>query len=175
MNLRFEESKIRYYADKYLEDFPCYDKPIERIVEDVKERRCLTLSDLITLSDWTGDPRNKRRIEKNPSMSISIKDITRIALSPDTAEPDRIDSLQQLYGVGPTIASAILHWFHEDCYPIWSGPARYSLHLDENKDELKPEEWENYVSFCRCLAQKNKVKMRTLDRALWKHYDDEEA
>ena len=174
MKLRFDESQIRYYADKYLVEelrrynnsVERYDNPIERIVNDVKGRGYLIKSDLIALSNWTGDPRNKLRIEKNSS--ISIEEITRIALSPDTAEPGRINSLQ-LYGVGPTIASAILHWFHKDCYPIWSKPARYSVHLDKSRDEPKPEEWQAYVSFCRCLAKKNKVNMRTLDRALWKY------
>lgn len=170
MQLRFDESKIRYYAAKYLEYHPCYDDPVKNIVKAVKARGYLTKSDLIVLSDWTGDPRNKLRVEKNSS--ISIEDITRIALSPDTAEPDRINSSLQLYGVGPTIASAILHWFHKDCYPIWCVPARYSVHLDEidgTSRDPKRGEWEKYVSFCRCLAKKNQVKMRTLDRALWKY------
>ena len=169
MQLRFDESQIRYYAEKYLEDHPVYDNSVKSIVGEVKARGYLTKSDLIVLSDWTGDPRNKLRIEKNSS--ISIEDITRIALSPDTTEPDRINSSLKLYGVGPTIASAILHWFHKNCYPIWSKPARYSVHLNEIRytSKLKPEEWAIYVSFCRCLAKKNKVNMRTLDRALWKY------
>ena len=176
MQLRFDESQIRYYAEKYLEDHPVYDNSVKSIVGEVKARGYLTKSDLIVLSDWTGDPRNKLRIEKNSS--ISIEDITRIALSPDTAEPDRINSSLQLYGVGPTIASAILHWFHKDRYPIWSGPARYSVHLNEINGPSRdpnPGEWVAYVAFCRCLAKKNKVNMRTLDRALWKYADDRGA
>ena len=165
MELRFDESQIRYYAEKYLEAHPVYDNSVKSIVGEVKARGYLTKSDLIVLSDWTGDPRNKLRIEKNSS--ISIEDITRIALSPDTAETDRINSSLRLYGVGPTIASAILHWVHKDCYPIWSKPARYSVHRNEIR--YTQEEWAVYVSFCRCLAKKNKVNMRTLDRALWKY------
>ena len=175
MELRFDESQIRYYAEKYLEDQAVDDNSVKSIVGEVKARGYLTLSDLIVLSDWTGDPRNKLRIAKNPSMSISIEEITRIALSPDTAEPDRINSLQQLYGVGPTIATAILHWFHKDCYPIWSKLARYSVHLDETRGTPKPGEWEAYVKFCRKLAKENEVDMRTLDRALWKYCADQRA
>ena len=81
---------------------------------------------------------------------------------------DRICYLRRLADVGQAGTSAILHWFHKDHYPIWSTPARNSVGIDS------PQRggWEAYVSFCRYLAKKNKVNMRTLDRALWKYAKD---
>ena len=65
MRLRFDESKIRYYADKYLKEELGYDNPIKRIVYDVKGRGYLTKSDLITLSYWVKNARNIHRIKDN--------------------------------------------------------------------------------------------------------------
>ncbi|RKU14261.1 hypothetical protein C6502_01325 [Candidatus Poribacteria bacterium] len=169
MQLRFNESQIRYYACKYLAEHSCYDKPVERIVDDVKGRGYLTKCDLITLSDWAKNGRNIRQIKCNSD--DFVKEITGFALSSDTAERDRICYLRRLNGVGPAVASAILHWFHKDHYPIWSPPARNSVGIDSPKWG----EWEAYVSFCRCLAKKNKVNMQTLDRALWKYSADRRA
>ena len=166
MKLRFDESKTRYYAEKYLEDHPVYDNSVAGIVDEVKGRGYLTKSDLIVLSDWTKNARQKPRIKSNSA--DTVKRTTGFALSLDTAERDRIYILCKLDGVGPVVASAILHWFHDDHYPIWS-PARYSVHLD--KTGYTPEAWEAYVRFCRALAKNNKVCMRTLDRALWKYWD----
>ena len=142
-------------------------KPI--LVQLVKCQQNLTKSDLITLSYWAKNARNIHRIKSNND--DFVKERTGFALSSATADPDRV----RLKGVGWAVASAILHWFHQDHYPIWSGPARYSVRLDETRGTQKPGEWEAYVKFCRKLAKENKVDMRTLDRALWKHYDDEGA
>ena len=164
MRLRFDESKIRYYADKYLDEEKDYDNLVESIVDEVKGRGYLTKSDLIALSYWVKN-RSTHLIKSHSD--DCVKERTGFALSSATADPDRI----RLNGVGWSVASAILHWFHKDHYPIWSGPTRDSVHLDATRYAPKPGEWEAYVSFCRCLAKKNKVNMRTLDRALWKYSD----
>lgn len=172
MKLRFDESKICYYADKYLDEEEGYDDPVEEIVDEVKQRGYLTKSDLIVVSKWV----RCRRIDLIKSHNDDfIKERTCFALSSTTAELDRV----RLAGVGWSVASAILHWFHQDDYPIWSEPARYSVHLDEKQCKAQykndSERWHAYVIFCRCLAKKNKVNMRTLDRALWKYCDDQRA
>ena len=180
MKLRFDESQIRYYADKYLkeekgyEGYERYDDPVKEIANAVKQRGYLTKSDLIVLSHWAKNWRQTGRIKSNSDGCVEEK--TRHALNPETAEPDRIGHLTDcLDGVGPLVASAILHWFHQDDYPIWSGPARYSVHLDETRGTPQLGEWKAYVKFCRKLAKENEVDMRTLDRALWKYCDDQRA
>ena len=169
MRLRFDESKIRYYADKYLDEEKDYDNPVESVVDEVKGRGYLTKSDLIALSYWVRN-RSTYRIKRHSD--DFIKERTGFALSSDTAEPDRINRLLELDGVKWVVASAILHWFHQDDYPIWSPPARNSVGIDKNSDAPKRGEWEAYVKFCRKLAKENGVNMRTLDRALWKYSKD---
>ena len=93
MRLRFDESKIRYYADKYLDEEKDYDNPVESIVDDVKGRGYLTKSDLIALSYWV---KNRcTHLIKSHSDDF-IKERTGFALSSATAKPDRV----RLKGVG---------------------------------------------------------------------------
>ena len=177
MRLRFDESKIRYYAHRYLceekdDEGKDYDNPLESIVSAVKGSGHLTKSDLIKVSRWV---RNRREDLIQSHSDDFIKERTGCALSSDTAEPDRINRLLELDGVWWVVASAILHWFHQGDYPIWCPPALYSVRLDETRRTPKPGEWEAYVKFCRKLARENEVDMRTLDRALWKYYDDQRA
>ena len=156
--------------DKYLDEEKHkgedYDNRLESIVDAVKGSGHLTKDDLTTLSHWARN-RSTYRIESHTD--DFIKEKTGFALSLDTAEPDRINRLLELDGVGWMVASAILHWFHQDDYPIWSPPARNSVGIDNNSGAPKRGEWEAYVKLCRKLAKKNGVDMRTLDRALWKY------
>lgn len=167
MKLRFDVSKIPYYAAKYLADSPCYDNSVERIINEVKKRGYLTKADLKTLSEWKRNYRNMGRIKENSSSCV--EEITRLALSPDTAEPNRIKHLLNLHGVKWAVGSAILHWFHDDHYPIWDRHARYSVHIDKNRYTPKRGEWEAYVCFFGDLLTKTGTDKRTLDRALWKY------
>ncbi len=157
MELLFDEKDICYYASKYDID---YDKPIEVIVTEIKEKRYLTQSDLIKLSKWI---KNRRTDLVYKNSNERIIRVTREALT-STNEPDRINVSQCLDGVSLGISSSILHWFHEDDYPIWSKLARSAI-----KPIPSESQWQNYVSFCRNTARQNKVDMRTLDRALCVH------
>ena len=93
MRLRFDESKIRYYADKYLDEGKDYDNPVESIVDEVKGSGHLTKSDLITLSYWV---KNRRTYLIKSNSDDCIKERTAFALSSATADPYRI----RLKGVG---------------------------------------------------------------------------
>ena len=146
------------------------DECIEKIQDAVKKRkrRYLTKSELKTLAFWkvpTGRNTLKRVNLNSPAL---IEEITRVALDPKTSKRDRIESLRCLKGVDWGVASSILHWFHQDCYPIWDERALRTVDFQKSKSH---KNWETYVLFCRCKAAKNNVSMRTLDRALWQ-YDE---
>ena len=161
MNLLFDESKIICYASKYSET---YDNPIEEIKDEAMERGYLTKCDLIKLSDWKTKGRAVHYVLRNCS-----DDVERITDSSFT-NPDeyqRVDDLCGLHGVRLPTASAILHWFHKDPYPIWDFRARESVQLDITEYGNWFEAWEDYTLFCREVAQTNNVTMRTLDKALW--------
>ncbi len=169
MNLLFDESQISYYAARYNAINPGYDTPIENLVTEVKGRGYLNKSDLIDLSKWMRTGRNMHRIEKNSNDSVEEK--TRSALM-STTERDSIGHLRCLSGIGWATGSAILHWFHKDPYPFWNEPALDAVQFARSHYSNALERWEAYVLFCRGIAERNNVDMRTLDRALWQFSND---
>ena len=74
-----------------------------------------------------------------------------------------------LHGVRIPMGSVILHWFHEDRYPIWDRYAIWSVQLDQSQYKNNFERWKAYTLFCRDVGERYKVCMRTLDRALKKY------
>ena len=166
MKLTLDKSEILDYAADYSDD----DTPIERIATEVKGRGYLTKSDLIEVSRWKSKERNVGRVKKNSD--DFIKAITLAALHPDTPEYERISGLCRLHGVAWATASVILHWFHEDRYPIWDWRALETVKL-EKKENF--ENWQAYVSICRNMAEQYGVDMRTLDRTLWQFSKSKET
>ena len=152
---------IAHYEARYSDD----DTPIERIITEVRERGYLTKSDLIVVSIWKSKYRNVGRVKKNSDDLVEA--MTRVALSPATTEYERISGLCRLQGVELATASVILHWFHEDPYPIWDWRALETIQFEKSQYRNQFEAWNAYVSFCRNVAEQKGVDMRKLDRALW--------
>ena len=168
MKLRIHESKISYYAFRYNAGS---DKIIENLVPEVKQRGYLKKSELLTLSGWkirAGNRKenNRKNIERNED--YCVEEMTRFSLMAET-EKARLNCLLGLDGVGVPVASVILHWFHDDDYPIWDFRALESVGVDRDRKKITFDRWLEYVLFCRDVAKRNDVSMRTLDRALWQY------
>ena len=106
-------------------------------------------------------------LEKNTAGEICQR--TGQALAPGADDRERLKALHQLAGVGPRVASALLH------IAFLPGAAPYPI-LDKNAlralgcDKAPVSDyglWTPYVAYCRQLAREADVDMRTLDRALW--------
>jgi len=97
-----------------------------------------------------------------------VQEATGIALAA-TSEILRIQNLLCLKGVGWPTASVVLHWFHDEDYPILDFRALWSLGIEKKMDEYRFDFWMAYVQFCRNLAAENELSMRVLDRALWQY------
>ena len=160
MKLLFSESEIIYYASRYPRE---NDAAVESLVPQVKKRGYLTRSELLEVSEWLVRARNNSRILSNSDDDVAK--MTGLALHSEV-ERHRIDYLIELQGVGLPIASAILHWFHSDDYPIWSWHSREAVSLEWSERLPKQERWEAFVRFCREVVARNPVDMQTLDRAL---------
>ena len=174
MELREElrgKSKIDYWARKYDVD---YDTRMGNLVPEVKKRGYLTKCELIKVSKWkVKKKRNTFRnvIKNHPD---NVKKMTRAAFS--ATVDDSICYLCNqprrdlgLRGVRIPMGSVILHWFHEDPYPIWDVYARWSVQLDKSRYKNDFERWKAYTLFCRDTAKEYEVCMRTLDRALFQY------
>ena len=134
------------------------------------EKQCLCKSELLRVAKWKSYPIPfvERHIKRNEE--THVKEVTESALSIDNESA--IAPLTMLHGVGFPVASAVLHFFHKDHYPILDRWALWAARSNEGDPAsvpvtLKYELWKEYVTFCRKIAQENGVPMRTLDRAMW--------
>ena len=114
-------------------------------------------------------PRRAGLIEQNDDSYI--EDITSFAFS-TTSERARIEVLRILDGVEWPTASAILHLFHKDRYPLLDFRAMWSIGLDNYT--YSSSFWSDYTNFCRAIALRNQMDMRTLDRALWQYSNEKQ-
>lgn len=161
MKLRFPESEIHQWAEKY--KFGSTEAYFVEIKPTVREQGYLDKELLRSVARWKS-PRPARHIEKNDE--DYVKEITMWSLSA-TNERARIKVLMLLNGVSWPTASAILHLFHKAPYPILDFRALWSIGIETYK--YSSAFWSDYVHFCRDIASCNQVDMRTLDRALWQY------
>ena len=139
---------------------------VNEFVKQVRNRGYLTKSNLKTVCEWKS-LRSAGNYKKNEESFVN--EVTRFALS-TMCDRAAIESLTILDGVGASTASVILHFFHEQDYPIFDFRALWSVSLIEgDKYSYSYALWSEYVEFCRELAKKEDVSMRTLDRALWQY------
>ena len=171
MRLRFSESEIGYWANRYTERQRGTDRTKEQQLIDLKDevlrRGYLTKEELNKVARWKSRRRAALTLENTDDF---IKDITKSAF---TATDDwaKLLILTLLRGVKEPTASAILHLFDEEKYPILDIHALWSIGL-EWKTRVWYPFWPKYIEFCRDLADRNNVSMRELDRALWKYSSD---
>lgn len=102
-----------------------------------------------------------------------IRRVLAMAAAPDCSTEAAVSALMELHGVDLPMASAILAAIHPERYAVLDfralealGHARHDVHF-----------YEEYLDFCKRLAESNIVKpqnglpaptsLRTLERALW--------
>lgn len=122
----------------------------------------MTKEQLYEMVIWKSQ-RNSTRVLNNSE--DDIKEITRDAFR-SVDDWSKLEILDQLEGIGFSIGSAILHLYDVNCYPILDVRAMWSV-CREN-DYYTPSLWQEYTQFCREIADRNNISMRTLDRALWR-------
>ncbi len=130
----------------------------------VMKRGHLTGADLESLCRWKS-PRALPLIRRNSEEEVRA--VTSWALSV-ASERLRIESPQLLHGVSWASASVILHWFHDDPYPILDVRALWSMGI-EAPSEYTFELWWGYVERFRRLAATLGLSKRAVDRALWQY------
>jgi hypothetical protein len=161
MKLRFQESEIRQWADKY--HYPL-EGEVLALKGPVLKAGCLNKRQLGLVALWKA-PRSAKHVDKNTN--AYIKEVTAFAFQAND-ERARIESLTILDGVAWPTASVILHLFHRDPYPILDFRALWSIGLPV-PSQYEFSLWWPYVEYSRAVAARNDVDMRTLDRALWQY------
>ncbi len=135
------------------------------LVPGVRQRGHLTKQELLTLVEWKS-PRPRRFISRTAESLIA--EASAAALTA-TSEELRIGILTLIPGVAYPMASVILHFFHQDRYPIIDFRALWSLNMESPSTYYTFEHWQKYLKACRAIADEAGVEMRTLDRALWQY------
>ena len=158
------KAKILTYAGLAGEDGEEYDECMEAMKPKVCKQGYLTKAQLKDVALW----KSRRRADYvDYNAPRDVMKITKQAFaSKDPGE--KIKLLDTLHGVGRSTASAILHWFDKECYPIWDFRALWSCSVDPTPYCSVPR-WKKYADFCSATARDYDVSKRTLDRALW-HY-----
>ena len=160
MKLRFGESTIADWATQYR--ITRKEPELLALRPTVRRGGFLTKAQLAQLARWKS-PRSAPRVARNSD--AYVREITGFALGARD-ERARIESLTLLDGVQCPTASVVLHLFHEEPYPLLDYRAVWSVQASQPKHYTFPF-WLEYVQFCRSVAEKASVDMRTLDRALW--------
>lgn len=161
--LRFPESEIGRWAERY--EYPGEPELIAGPVTSSRTRGYLTKADFLEIARWK-TPRSRARCMKNgPEF---VEEVTRLALAASTSDRLRVECLTLLSGVEWPTASVVLHFCHQEQYPIldfralWSvsypKPAHYDYSL-----------WSSYTRFTREICARRNVTPRALDRALWQY------
>ncbi len=169
MRLRFCESQIddlaNRYTEKQREDNRERERCLIELQDEIRERGYLTQAELHTLAHWVS-PRWLKRTLKNTD--DCIRQITTQAFTaPDNWQ--KLSTIQKLKGIGPARASAILHLYDEQNgkeYPMLTRHSLWSVKLDSIENA---QEWAEYIKFCRDIAERNRICMRRLDRALQRY------
>ena len=167
MKLVFSEKEINRFAKEYERKYPAeVEKEIEltNLRPEVQRAGRLTREQLKKVAKWKA---TRAAGHANKNSEEYVREITFLAFSAKE-ERSRIEILTVLNGVGWPMASVILHFFHKDSYPILDFRALESVGSKQPRQYTFPFWW-SYVEFCRALAHRNAVDMRTLDRALWRY------
>ncbi|HJV91505.1 MAG TPA: hypothetical protein VJ623_14440 [Holophagaceae bacterium] len=162
MKLRFPEARIRTWAEAFPDQGE--DAPLRAMQAEIREAGGLSKAQLRAVARWKS-PRSAPHIEANDE--AFVREITAFALAARD-ERSRIEALTLLDGVSWPTASVILHFFHSDPYPVLDVRALWTVGLAQPGQYTFPF-WADYLRFCRALALRAQVDMRTLDRALWQY------
>jgi hypothetical protein len=158
--LQFPIEQVPEYAARYAyED----DAKVVDIGRAARERGHYTRDEFLAVCRWKTS-RSAPLVALNSADSIEAT--TRVALSENGTERERIEALRSLRGVDWATASVFLHLAYPERYPILDkralqalgarAPAAYSFRF-----------WEAYVNACVSLAEQCGVDGRTFDQALW--------
>jgi len=158
--LRFAPAQISELALAY--DYESDAEISKSIAPQVRKQGYLTKKQFLTICNW----KTKRSRSRCASNSEDFVQSVTSASFVTQNEKLRIEALTLLSGVAWPTASTILHFCSQDRYPILDFRALWSLSVDV-PHVYEFDFWWAYTLFCRQLADKASVSMRTLDQALW--------
>jgi len=161
--LRFAESEIRMWADRYPPS-PEDGRLRNEVRPVILARGCLTREEFLEICAWKSQ-RTRSRCSSNDE--FTVRTISRGALASED-ESLKMDLLRTLAGVEWPTASTLLHFSDQRPYPVLDYRALWSLGVRKPPAYTMPF-WLEYLAFTRGLSERSGVDIATLDRALWQY------
>ncbi len=159
--LRFSPEEISAWSKQY--DYRGGDdKKIAEIGNKAKVQGFLTRDQFLAIVGWKSARPAKHHASNDDE---TIKEVTKLAFATKSRSL-HLRALMLLEGVDVRTASAILHFCHNERYPILDVRAIWSLGI-ETSPKYWMGLWDEYEAECRKIATNANVTMRDLDRALW--------
>jgi hypothetical protein len=158
--LQFPIHQVSEYAARYTDD----DDEVLAIGRAVGARGHYTLKEFRRVCRWK-TPRSAPLVAENSSDAVEAS--TRVALSEQSGDRERMEALLSLHGVGWPTASVLLHLVYPELYPILDKRALHALGVDNAPSRYTFEYWEPYVTEYARLIKLAGVDGRTFDQALW--------
>ncbi len=168
---------VTKWSERYLGDDPAAaakeEKLLSQVGRAVRQRGWYSKPELIQVGEWKARGRIRGRLSQNPE--AAVKAVTKMALAAPDDQKHLI--LGSLHGVADPMASALLMVWDPEGHTVLDVRAVAALErlqrrglLDEEvpeRDGLYPS-YPAYLQCCRAIAKRLGVKLRDLDRALWK-------
>ena len=166
--LQFPKEDLSVWASRYSYSAEVGEDKVAEVGSKLRRQGHLTLAQLAQVCEWKTS-RTKSTLQKNTD--AFVQEVTSACFDSET-ERFRISVLTLLQGVGWPTASVVLHFGHEDRYPIIDVRALESLGVEE-PSSYSFDLWWPYVQACRRLADRNELTMREVDQALWKYSEEQ--
>ena len=171
--LQPSEAELQELADEYWRESGTRERELEKAAFEAGEairNGEYTLSNLEAIVRWRSECAVQYLITNS---NENIRKALAVAAAGGTSTGDAVKALLELQGIDIALASAILAAVYPERYTVLDfralealGHSRHDVHF-----------YEEYVAFCKRLAESNIVKpqndlpaptpLRTLDRALW--------
>jgi thermostable 8-oxoguanine DNA glycosylase len=139
------------------------DEEVITIGAAASQRGYYTLEEFRTVCRWK-TKRSQRHVLNNSRETVEEQ--TRIALSEESTERERMRALRSLNGVGLRTASALLHLADAERWPILDVRALHALGV-KGITSYSFKLWSEYVPVWLDLKEQAAVGGRILDRSLW--------
>ncbi|ELZ66078.1 hypothetical protein C457_14900 [Haloferax prahovense DSM 18310] len=125
------------------------------------------MNDMMDIMSWMR-PALKNHFSQNSHSDVQNA-VRRATKATDVS--DKIEALNEIYGVRTKVASAILMYMDPDDFSVMTNPSLIGLRdngysVPAPSDNPSADEYAQYLDECRSIASQNNVSLRTLDRAM---------
>lgn len=163
------DSDLHTWIQGWAGEYPAGDDDVLAPLKGVHE---LTRSHLAVIVKWKMEPHRRagtlRSLDKESDKRIAALSQRAFACSDDLGA---LLILQQLTGIGPALASAILMAQNPTRYTVMDRWAVVALRwLEELPEDARAGSfvWLAYLQACRQISERTGESLRVLDRALYK-------